>query len=80
MNIDEALRALCEKHGLDRIDVGFRAKWGANTTVWWNDGHSCMFGNGGTCADALADAISSANEARTIAPEIPALEIGEIEA
>jgi len=75
MNIDEALRALCEKHGLERIDVGVNIPFGTIATVWWDDSHSCATGHGGTCAVALGHAIHKVNEVRAITPEVPALEI-----
>lgn len=78
--LEETLRALCEKHGLDRIDTGFRIKWGAIATVWWNGGTECETGYGSTCAEALASAITKANAVRAITPEVPGLEIGEVPA
>ena len=82
MTLDETLRALCEKHGLDTISIGMRIEYGPYATVWWYDadGCKCESGEGLSAEDAVSNAIAAANAARAITPEIPTLEIGEIAA
>jgi len=74
VTLDQTLRTLCEKHGLERIDIGLYAEGRPVATIWWG-GYGCTFGDGTTCADALANAIEQANARRAITPEVPALEI-----
>lgn len=79
MTFDQTLIALCEKHGLTRIDAGMRAKFGPIATVWWGEGEStgCAYGRGASAGAAVADAIHNANESRFAKPsvDLPAVEV-----
>jgi len=82
MNIDEALRALCEKHGLSAISLHGGPGNPPYAFVHWGTGpeQECTHVYGDTMEDAVCSAIEKANAMRVIAPEIPTLEIGEIAA
>jgi len=79
MNIDEALRALCEKHGLELISLHVGPASRPYANVHHSNGR-CELKWGETASDAISSAIRAANENRFSDPEAPALEIGEIEA
>lgn len=83
MNIDQALIALCETHGLSSLTVsaivapwhesGFFISAGAQ----WEEGGAlnCRSSNEGTASEAIAHAIQQVNEARAARVEVPAMEL-----
>lgn len=75
--LDETLRALCEKHDLTAISLHFRHDGRPYVSVHHGDS-GCELKWGETAEEAIAAAITAANEARAIVPDVPALEIGEV--
>lgn len=88
MNIDQALIALCQKHGLASLSItAIAAPWHESgffvtAGAQWEEGNvrHCRSSNEGTATEAIAHAIQQVNEARACVVEVPAMEIDGVAA
>jgi hypothetical protein len=78
MNIDQALRKLCEKHNLTVIGINLNAH-GFYSYVHW-EGNNCAYGAGDNARSALRAAIANTNALRDQAEVVPTIEIDEVTA
>lgn len=85
MSLADTFAALCAKHDLSSISVALMLVGDEQRVLYssyahWHGHMSCASGDGETPELAISNAIAEANKKRSVAVDVPALEMGELAA